>query len=175
MKPTYYPILRIVLTLIAGIFMIVSPSNVLAYIAFVVGLLLFIPGLVQLMRYAIIRLQRNRRNRRNSTLKFPVLSALCALSGVLIMIFWQEMVMIFSLVLASGMLIAGVYEVVMIVRSEHRNILGYYIVPAILTLLAIFILINPLDMLPNMMIILYGIGAILYAISEIVYWARIGK
>ena len=175
MKPTYYPILRIVLTLIAGIFMIVSPSSVLAYIAFIVGLLLFIPGAMQLIRYAFIRLQRNRRDRRNSTLKFPILSALCALSGIIIMIFWQETVMIFSLVLASGMLIAGVYETTLIARSEHRNILGYYIVPAILTLLAIFILINPLDMLPNMMVVLYGIGSLLYAISEIVYYARIGK
>ncbi|MBO7317486.1 MAG: hypothetical protein J6U43_02055 [Bacteroidales bacterium] len=138
-------------------------------------MLLLIPGLVQILRYFIVRFQRNHRNRRNTTIKFPILATLCALAGVAIIIFWREVVMIFSLVLASGMLIAGVYELIMIARSVLRNQVGFYILPATLTLLGVFILINPLDLLPNMMVVMFGVGAIMYCINEIIYLARIGR
>ena len=175
MKPTYYPIIRIVLTLTVGIFMIISPGSVLSYIAIIIGMLMLIPGIIQLLRYAIVRFQRNHRDRRNSTLKFPILSTLCALVGILIIIFSHEVVKIFSLVLASSLLIAGVYEIIMIARSPNRNILGFYVLPSLLSLLGIFILVNPLDLLPNVVVIMFGIGAIIYCINEIVYLARINK
>lgn len=175
MKPTYYPIIRIVLTLLVGIFMIISPSSVLSYIAIIVGLLLLIPGIIQLLRYAIVRFQRNRRDRRNSIINFPILATLCAVIGIIIIVFRHEVVKIFSLVLASALLIAGIYEIIMIARSTNRNIPGFYVLPALLTLLGVFILINPLDLLPNVMVIMFGVGAIIYCINEIVYLARIGK
>ncbi|MBR3951913.1 MAG: DUF308 domain-containing protein [Bacteroidaceae bacterium] len=175
MKATYYPIIRIVFTLIVGIFMIISPSSILSYIAIIIGLLLLIPGIVQLLRYAIIRFQRNHRDRRNSSIKFPVLPTACAVTGILIIVFWKEVVKIFSIVLASSLLLAGIYEIMMIARSANRNKLGYYVLPALLTLLGVFILINPLDLLPNVIVIMFGVGAIIYCINEIIYLARIGK
>jgi hypothetical protein len=63
----------------------------------------------------------------------------------------------------------------MIARSPNRNILGFYVLPALLSLLGIFILVNPLDLLPNVIVIMFGIGAIIYCINEIVYLARINK
>ena len=74
MKAAYYPILRIVLTLVSGIFMIIYPAGVLSYIAIIIGLLLIIPGLIQLLRYAIVFTKRNRRDRRNSPITFPFIA-----------------------------------------------------------------------------------------------------
>ncbi|MBQ6939279.1 MAG: DUF308 domain-containing protein, partial [Muribaculaceae bacterium] len=108
-------------------------------------------------------------------INFPILATLCAVIGIIIIVFRHEVVKIFSLVLASALLIAGIYEIIMIARSTNRNILGFYVLPALLTLLGIFILINPLDLLPNVMVIMFGVGAIIYCINEIVYLARIGK
>ena len=172
MKASYYPLLRIVLTLVTGIFMIVSPDSVLTYIAYIIGLLLIVPALIQLMRYALVRFQRNSGS---AFMTFPILSLLCAISGLFIILFSHEIVKVFSLLLASGLLIAGIYEIVLIARSANRNTLGYYILPIILTLMGIFIISNPLDLLPHVIVIMFGIGAIIYSISEIIYLVRISR
>lgn len=175
MKAAYYPILRIVLTLVSGIFMIIYPAGVLSYIAIIIGLLLIIPGLIQLLRYAIVFTKRNRRDRRNSPINFPFIALLCTLAGIAIIIFSDEIVKIFSFMLATGLIIAGIYEIVMILRSTTRNMIAFYILPTLLTLLGIFILANPLNMLPHMIVILFGIGAVVYSINEIIYMARISR
>ena len=77
--------------------------------------------------------------------------------------------------LATGLIIAGIYEIVMILRSTTRNMIAFYILPTLLTLLGIFILANPLNMLPHMIVILFGIGAVVYSINEIIYMARISR
>ena len=174
-KPTYYPILRIVLTLIAGVFMIVAPGRVLTYIAYVVGVLLMVPGLVLLVRYAMVRWQRNQRYRRNHAVPFPVLALLCTIAGLSIIVFSQEIVEMLSLVLAVGLLIAGIYEIVMIAGSPCRYIPTFYIVPVVLTLFGVFVLINPLYLLPHVIVVLFGVGAVMYSICEIIYMTRINR
>lgn len=175
MKPTYYPILRIVVTLIAGIFMIAYPASVLSYIAFIIGLLLIIPGMLQLVRYMIIVCKRNRRDRRNNPMTFPYVSLLSTLAGIGIIAFSDEIVKVFALLLAAGLILAGGYEIFMILRSEVRNSVGFYIMPSLLLLLGIFILINPLSLLPHIIVTMFGIGAVVYCINEIIYLARIAK
>lgn len=175
MKSAYYPILRIVLIILIGIFMIIYPESILKYIAVVIGLLLLIPGAIQLIRYLIVCCKRNRRDRRYNPMTFPFLATFCVLAGVAVIVFSQEIAMVFSLLLAAGLISAGGYEIGMIVKSECRNRVGYYLLPALLVLLGIFILVNPLDLLPKIMIIMFGVGAIIYGINEIVYLARIER
>lgn len=175
MKAIYYPILRIVLTLLVGGAMIAFPGNVLSYIAIVVGLLFIIPGAIELLRYLIIYFRGNRRDRRNNPMRFPVIATLSIIAGIVVIAFSSQFIQIFALLLAVALIIAGGYEIIMIARSEVKNMVGFYIMPALLALLGIFILANPLDLLPNLIVIMFGVGAIIYAINEIVYLARIAK
>lgn len=173
MKAAYYPILRIVITLLMGVFMIIFPQSILMYIAFVMGLMLIIPGAIQLLRYLIVCCKRNRRDRRYNPMKFPILATLCVIAGIMIIVFADVIVKIFSLLLAAALIVAGGYEIIMIARSQRRNVVGYYIMPALLALLGIFILVNPLELLPKIIVIMFGAGAIVYSINEIVYMARL--
>lgn len=175
MKSAYYPILRIVLTLIVGVFMIIFPNKVLSYIALLLGLLLLIPGTTQLLRYIIVYCKRNRRDRRYNPMTFPYLATACVVAGVAIIVFSSEIVKIFAFLLASALIFAGIYEIAMIVKSIRKNSIGYYIMPVFLILLGAFILLNPLDFLPKATVTLFGIGAIIYSINEILYMARIDR
>lgn len=175
MKPSYYPIIRIIFTLILGILMIVIPQSILYYIAVVVGLMLIIPGAIQLIRYLIICCKRNQRDRRYHPMKFPILATLAIIVGGIIIAFSNFFIEIFSLMFAVLLIIGGLYEIVMIIRSQRKNTIGYYVMPALLTLLGIFILANPLNLLPNLIVMIFGVGAVLYSINEIIYLARIER
>lgn len=169
MNPSYYPILRIVITLIAGIAMIIFPSQILSYIAILLGMLLIIPGAVQLIRYMIVRFKRSRRDRRNNPMRFPIVATLSVIVGIVIIIFSKELAGLFSILLASALIFAGVYEIVSLVRTKSNNKLAVYILPSVLVLLGIFILANPLNLIPNLIVIMFGIGSIIFSINEIVY------
>lgn len=173
MKTSYYPIIRIILTLIMGVLMIIFPQSILYYIAVVLGVMLIIPGVVQLTRYFIVYSKLNQRDRRYNPVKFPILATLAIIVGVLIIVFSDVIVKVFSLLLATMLILGGLYEIVMIFRSRHKMSYGYYIMPAILTLLGIFILMNPLDLIPNLIVVTFGIGSVIYCINEIIYMARI--
>ena len=95
MRPSYYPILRIVLTLIAGVAMILFPGEILSYIAILLGFLLIIPGAIQLIRYGVVRFKRNRRDRRYHPMKFPFIALLAVIAGVAIVVLSHELVGIF--------------------------------------------------------------------------------
>lgn len=175
MKPIYYPILRVVLTLLVGIAMIAFPGSILTYLATVVGLLFILPGVVEWLRYLIINLKRSRRARRNNHMRFPLLATLSIVVGVIIMCFSVEFLKIFSFVLAVSLIIAGIYEIAMIVRSNVKGKWGFYVMPVSLSLLGIFILSNPLELLPHLIIVMFGVGAVIYAINELIYIARISN
>lgn len=173
MKAAYYPILRIVVTLLLGVFMIIYPNSFLSYIAIVAGLILIIPGLIQLLRYLIVCSKRNRRDRRYNPMKFPIVATLCIAAGAAIIIFANNIIGIFSLLLAVVLIYAGINEIVKIIRSRRKKKFGYYVMPALLAILGVFILVNPLNLLPNIIVIMFGVGAIVYSINEIIYLARL--
>lgn len=169
MRPTYYPILRIVLTFLAGIAMIMFPGEILSYIAILVGLLFIIPGVVIMIRYMIVRFKRNHRVRRNNTMKFPFIAMLAVIVGSVIVIMSNELSSIFSILLASALIFVGGYEVIVLMRTKLGKKISVYILPSLLILLGIFILANPLNLIPNMIVTMFGIGAIIYCINEVVY------
>ena len=74
-----------------------------------------------------------------------------------------------------GLFIAGIYEIVMIAGSPCRHLPTFYIVPVVLTLLGVFVLINPLYLLPHVIVVLFGVGAVMYSICEIIYITRINR
>ena len=169
MKPSYYPVLRIVLTLIAGVAMIMFPGRILAYIAILLGALLLIPGIVVLVRYAIVRFKRNRRDRRYNPMKFPLLALLAVIAGTAIIVMANKLSGIFSILLASALIFVGGYEIIALIRTKCNKKVSVYILPSLLVLLGIFILVNPLNLVPNLIVIMFGIGAIVYCINEVVY------
>ena len=74
-----------------------------------------------------------------------------------------------------SLIIAGIYEIAMIVRSNVKGKWGFYVMPVSLSLLGIFILSNPLELLPHLIIVMFGVGAVIYAINELIYIARISN
>ncbi len=169
MNPSYYPILRIVLTLAAGVAMILFPGEILAYIAILLGFLLIIPGVTQLIRYAIVRFKRNRRDRRYHPMKFPFVALLAVMAGVTLVVLSHKLAGIFSILLASALIFVGGYEIMALIRTRSKHKVAIYLLPALLILLGVFILINPLHLIPNVIVIMFGIGAIIYSINEVVY------
>ncbi len=169
MRPSYYPILRIVLTLIAGVAMILFPGEILSYIAILLGFLLIIPGAIQLIRYGVVRFKRNRRDRRYHPMKFPFIALLAVIAGVAIVVLSHELVGIFSILLASALIFVGGYEILALIRTKNKLKVAVYLLPTLLILLGIFILVNPLHLIPSMIVIMFGVGAIIYSINEVVY------
>lgn len=175
MKPIYSSLLRIVIALLIGILMITNPQFILSYIALVLGLLLIIPALVVLLRYIIVHCRTNRRDRRNNPIAFPFLATLSIIAGIAIIVFQKEITMLLGYVLAVGLILVGTYEIVSLFRAKERLNIAFYIMPILLIILGIFIIINPLDLLANVIIILFGCGLVVYSINEFIYLARVEK
>ena len=172
MKRYYNLLLRIIPTFIVGLFMVVFPQKALHYIALALGLVLLIPGVIKLIQYIIIRTQRSRRSRRNSKMTFPFMATFCTLSGIAILAYPSVVAKIFIYLLGAIIVFAGGYEILFL-RLSKRNIpYGYYILPIFQLLIGLFILLNPLNVTERLIVTVFGIGAILYSLSEIICTLR---
>ena len=172
MKPLYNPLIHIILAFVLGIFMILFPDYALHYIAIVLGLILLIPGIVQVVRYIIEHTDKSRRMRRNSSLRFPLLALLCVIAGVAIICFPTTVAKIFIYLLAAFLVFVGIYEIVFLVQL-HRNIpMGYYILPILILVTGILLLLNPLSITKAVLVTVFGGGAIVYGISELIYYIK---
>ena len=172
MKPMYNPLIHIILAFVLGIFMIAFPDYALHYIAIVLGLTLLIPGIIQVIRYLIEHSDKSRRNRLNSTLRFPMLATLSILAGVAIICFPATVAKIFIYLLAASLVFAGIYEIIFL-SLLHRSIpIGYYILPILILITGILLFFNPLSITKAVMVAVFGIGSIAYGVSELIYYIK---
>lgn len=172
MKPFSNPLLRIIPALIIGIPMIVWPKQTLHYIAIILGLVLLLPGLIQTIRYILMRTDKSRRVRRNSTMTFPFISTLCLLTGIAILCYPGTVARIFIYLLGAFLAFAGIYEILFLALLRRRLPAGYYILPILLLLTGISILINPFTVTENILMTIFGAGTILYSLSETIYYFK---
>ena len=172
MKPLSNPLLLIIPSLAIGIFMLVWPAQALHYIAIALGLALLIPSLIQVIRYILMRTDRSRRTRRNSTMTFPVISTLCMLTGIAILCFPGTVARIFIYLLGAFLIFAGIYEILFLALLGRHVPRGYYILPILLLLTGILILVNPFTVTENILVTFFGAGAIVYSLSEMIYYLK---
>lgn len=172
MKPMLNPLLRIIPALLVGIFMIAWPQQALCYIAIVLGLVLLIPGLIQVTRYIVMRTDKSRRVRRNNTMTFPVISTLCMLTGIAILCFPGTVACIFIYLLGAFLVFASIYEILFLALLGRHVPGGYYVLPILLLLTGILILVNPFTVTESLLVTIFGAGAIVYSVSEVFYYFK---
>ncbi len=172
MKVIYAPITRIIPALLIGVIMVLFPHQALHYIAILLGLLLLIPGVIQLVRYTIAHTKRSRRLRRNSTITFPIIATIFSLIGIAILCFPAQTATLAMYLLGAALVFAGAYEILFLaLRKQHIHTL-YYVIPILLVVVGVFLLINPLAIAEQIVVRIFGISIILHAIIEIIYFIK---
>lgn len=165
MKRLNYSLMRIVCALIIGLILVRFPAEAENYLVVIVGAVFMIPALFSLAGYFM--------QRGNVRHRFPVEGIGSLLLGVWLIampgFFADVLTVLLGLILAAG----GIWQIVSLwlARRWAEVAPAYFIVPILILAVGVTALFNPLGTRSAVMVMI-GIGALVYAVDELVNWVR---
>ncbi len=171
MKYVNYTVVRGLIALLLGGALILWPEMAITYLVIAIGILFIVPGVWSLLNYLF-----NRRDAFSPKPSFPIEAAGSILFGAWLVAMPGFFVNIFMYILGALLVIAGIQQIVFLVRARRWSTVrwGFYIVPALILLAGILILAYPFEAAANTFII-FGIAAMVYGVSELVNSYRFRK
>ncbi|MGP1435929.1 MAG: HdeD family acid-resistance protein [Phocaeicola sp.] len=168
MKILNYAIIRCVCALAVGILLILFPNEISIYLIILIGALFFIPGMFTIFSYYI--------NRQKQGLPFPLSGIGSALFGLWLMVMPGFFANILMYVLGAVLVLAGIHQISRLVAIKNlTKVSGAYYFFSILILFAgVLVLANPFTA-RTVPIIILGMSAIIYAITDIIRIIRFRK
>lgn len=168
MKILNYAIIRCICALVVGILLILFPNEISIYLIILIGALFFIPGVFTIISYYM--------NGQKQGLPFPLSGIGSALFGLWLMVMPGFFANILMYVLGAVLVLAGIHQISRLVAIKNlTKVSGVYYFFSVLILLAgVLILVNPF-VARTVPIIILGISAIIYAITDIVRIIRFRK
>ena len=161
MKKINYAFIRAICALVAGIVLVMFPSEAGNYFVITIGALFMVPSLIGLISYFA--------QRKEYPAFFPVDSIGGILFGLLLMLMPGFFANFLTFVLGFFLLIGGIQQLSTLIaaRQWSKVPLVYYIVPSLIFLAGIYAITNPNGTRSTAFIII-GITCIFYAVFELV-------
>lgn len=158
-------LLRSALAIVLGIVLVLWPEMAVTYLVITIGILFILPGIFSLLSY----FTRNRENQEGSGRTFPIEGAGSILLGVWLVVMPEFFVNILMYILGVLLILAGVFQIVSLIKSRkyYRVGWGYYVLPLFILITGILILAYPFGAAANTFV-LFGVTSIVYGLSDIV-------
>ena len=165
-----YGILRAVIGLSLGVFLIFNPTTIIYVLIWILAGLLMAIGAVSLY-YAF--------QEKSTPVYITLFSAnggLSLLLGILMAIFPHFFAGVFMYVLAAVLLLAALGQIIALIQLKRRVLVPFYtfIVPSLLVTLSIFLVFKPFKTTASLLTV-FGILFIVYALCEAVHVLRLYK
>ena len=170
MKNVNNSVVRIISALLLGLILILWPSGALEYLVRAIGLLFLVAGLVSIVGFLI------RDKELFSEARFPIDAAGSALFGLVLVIIPSLLVNVLMYVLGILLALACIQHIVLLTSFRRLGSVSFvfYFVPALVLLFSILILFHPFAVAKTTLILL-GVSAMLFGISELVSTIRFRK
>ena len=168
MKKINYAFIRAICALVAGIVLVMFPSEAGNYFVITIGALFMVPSLIGLISYFA--------QRKEYPTFFPVDSIGGILFGLLLMLMPGFFANFLTFVLGFFLLIGGIQQLSALIaaRQWSKVPLAYYIVPSLIFLAGIYAIANP-NGTRNTAFVIIGITCIVYAVFELVNWFKFAR
>ncbi len=160
-----YSILVIIITLVLGVLLVAFPERMLTYVAYILGGGIILCGLVAIINTVI---------KKGSNLSI-VCGAIAVLFGVLICAFHTQIMNAVVFILGICLLVGGVVDLlnsVEIAIAKHRSWILTVVMSIASIVIGILSIVNPFDTRTKV-VVLVGIGFILFALLEIASYVQI--
>ncbi|MEG1543499.1 MAG: DUF308 domain-containing protein [Tannerellaceae bacterium] len=171
MKAVNNSILRSVFAMMLGFVLVLWPEVAVTYLVITIGVLFILPGLFSLLNY----FTRNR-DEQEVTPMFPIDGAGSILLGIWLVLTPAFFVNILMYVLGGLLILAGVQQVVMLVRARKWSPvpIGFYLVPFAILIVGVVIVSYPFATMANTFV-LFGAASIIYGLTELINWYKFKK
>ncbi|HCE47748.1 MAG TPA: hypothetical protein DEQ84_03650 [Prevotellaceae bacterium] len=145
-----------------GALLVAFPDKTTSWLVAIVGVLFLIPGLVSVIAYFKMRMT-------DTAMRpfFPIVGTGSFMFGLLLVAFSDRLVEYMLYVLAVFLVLAGVSQIVNMLKIRHHVHVGvfFYIAPLLITLSGIFVIVYPKEVLAVFYTIV-GVTSIIYGIEE---------
>lgn len=158
------PIWGSILTIIAGLILVVWPELALSYIVILIGTLFLISGLFVTISYFT---NKSQPNNSSSALLFTGIGSV--LLGLWLILMPGFFVNILMFVMGGLLVLAGIQQIAALIVMRKNTVIPYalYIIPSLVLLAGILVIFNPFTTATSVFI-LFGVAAILYGITGLI-------
>jgi len=165
-----FGILRAVIGLLLGIFLIYNPTAALYMLTRILAGLLLTIGAVSVY-YTF-----QEENTTSYTILFGINGGCSLLLGLLMAIFPHFFAGVFIYVLAAVLMLAALGQIIALIQLKRRVLVPFYtfILPSLLILLSLFLAFRPFKTTISL-IVAFGILFVVYALGEAVHTLRLYK
>ena len=154
-------LVRALIALVLGIVLLIFPTFVANSLVRIVGAVALIMGVVSIVKFF--------REKSNATLVAGIIEAV---AGLFLLIWPDAILKVVFIVLALVLLIFAVEEIIRLVKSGAKW--QSYVLPAAMVILGVIIFFQPASSM-RLVVILFGVALIVYAVSELVTSAMVKK
>lgn len=167
MKGSYVGILRLVVAMVAGVFLIVFPRLTVRVLVYATGVLLVVAGVVHVLRYVSVRRRVVRHRGNAKVVRWPVVPALCVVVGVVVVVAADAVVGVFPVMVGAGLVWMGLWR--LYVRWRRGGGVGVWrgLVPMLMLVLGLFVVVNPLAVVDSVLVVLCGVCCVVYCADEV--------
>lgn len=164
MRFTNVILIRSALAIVLGFVLVMWPDAAVNYLVILIGVLFMLPALYALIRYFVRPAQPEEGKR-----IFPIEAAGSLLLGAWLVATPTFFVNILMYVLGGILVIAGIQQMVSLIRARQWSHVpfGFYLMPTLLLLTGAMILAYPFDAVANTFVI-FGIASLFYGVCELI-------
>jgi len=163
---------RAILSIVVGLILVIWPSFTATYIITIIGAMLLLTGIILMIAfYSTGKKKDETAEKHKMGLSFPIGGLVCVVLGILLI----TMPMTFAkilIVVMGVLLILGSLDQIWILAAASRKKgvkvgVVYYIVPVLTLIVGIILAISPQRSL-HLMLIVFGVTAIVYGLNDLV-------
>lgn len=167
MKNFNYSFIRIVFSLIMGLFLILYPDTASTYLIVAIGVIFLIPGVFGVMAYAFRKSKRE-----GAKLRFPLEAVGSVLLGLALFIFPDKLTVFFLHLISVVVILLGLQQIYLLFKSRKFVVIpwGYYILPLLSVGAGFYVIINASKEMINNLFIVIGAIYLFYCFVEIINW-----
>lgn len=161
-------IFRSVSAILLGFILVVWPEAAIIYIVMTIGALFILPGLMATVSYFL-----HPKDESGKRPLFPIEAAGSILFGAWLMVTPGFFVNILMYVLGALLVIAGLHQLVFLIRARGWTPVpfGFYLMPVLILATGVMILAYPFGMAANTFVI-FGIASLFYGVCELINWYK---
>lgn len=165
MKTVNFSFVRSLCSLLIGLVLLLWPDAATKYIVITIGALFLLPGILSLGGYFLFKPKEGASHR------FPLEGLGSLLLGAWLVAMPDFFANALIILLGVLLILGGIQQLVLLTISRRwsRVPLGFYLLPALITIAGFFAVFKPVDT-GNTILMLIGVTTIAYALSELVHW-----
>lgn len=170
MENLSHALLRSLSAVLLGLVLVLWPAAAVIYLVIAIGCFFIVPGVFVLANYCLLR------GRGVAPLRFPIEGAGSLLLGLWMVATPAFFVSFLMYMLGALLLLAGVQQLVALVRARAwcRVSFGFYLLPLLVLLTGVMILAYPFEAVANVFVV-FGVASIGYGLVELINWYKFRK